>query len=261
MYLSTLLIDVGKNPDRPRPGRSWLRNFYRVHQRLCMAFPSTTRKSDDGDFLRPYEPEDNGSGQVHVERKTEAGFLFGIDPRPGGGVVILVQFAVRPDWDYAFHNARHLLSAPPEFREFEPSFTKGQALRFRLVANPTRRLSPRSIGADGNPVRKGVGKRVPVPSDQLHEWLCRRAEEAGFAVDGDSVAVQPGYVYVNEQLHGKGHRPRSVRYDGTLKVTEPDRFMGALVRGIGPAKAFGLGMPSAVPVSSPVAEAESRRPR
>ncbi len=40
MYLSSLLIDVGDNPDRPRPGRLWLRNLYHVHQRLCMAFPS-----------------------------------------------------------------------------------------------------------------------------------------------------------------------------------------------------------------------------
>ena len=49
MYLSCLLIDVGDNPDRPRPGRLWLRNLYHVHQRLCMAFPSArkTRTSDN----------------------------------------------------------------------------------------------------------------------------------------------------------------------------------------------------------------------
>ena len=51
MFLSCLLIDIGDNPDRPRPGRIWLRNLYHVHQRLCMAFPSDPRKTDDRDFL------------------------------------------------------------------------------------------------------------------------------------------------------------------------------------------------------------------
>ena len=60
MYLSCLLINVGDNPDHPRPGRLWLRNLYHVHQRLCMAFPSASRKADDPDFLRPFKPEDFG---------------------------------------------------------------------------------------------------------------------------------------------------------------------------------------------------------
>ena len=50
MYLSCLLIDVGDDPDRPRPGRTWLRNIYHVHQRLCMAFPSRERMEADPPF-------------------------------------------------------------------------------------------------------------------------------------------------------------------------------------------------------------------
>src|SRR3990170_2178685 len=111
MYLSCLLIDLGGNPDRPRPGRLWLRNLYHVHQRLCMAFPSASRTSDDPDYLKPFKPEDFGREQVHVPRGSDAGFLFRIDPRSGGRVVILVQSAVKPDWDYAFRNAAHLLAA------------------------------------------------------------------------------------------------------------------------------------------------------
>ena len=58
MFLSCLFIDVGANPDRPRPGRMWLRNLYHVHQRLCMAFPSAPRISEDPGFLKPFKPED-----------------------------------------------------------------------------------------------------------------------------------------------------------------------------------------------------------
>jgi len=94
MFLSTLLIDTGTNPDRERPGRKWLRNLYRVHQRLCMAFPSKERKCNDADMIKPFSPDDFGQGQIHVQRNTNAGFLFRVDPQPGGSVAIVVLSAL-----------------------------------------------------------------------------------------------------------------------------------------------------------------------
>lgn len=249
MYISYLLIDVGDNPDRPRPGRLWLRNLYRVHQRLCMAFPSASRKSDDADFLKPFDPEDFGQGHVHVPRRREAGFLFRIDPQPGGSVVILVQSALKPDWDYAFHNAQYLLAAPPEVKSFDPCFKKGEKLRFRLAANPTKRFSKNSRERDGQPVsERWVGKRIPVPADQFHKWLEARSKIHGFSVDNDSTVIQSSYIYLNRSLTGRGQRLRSVRYDGIVTITEPERFQETLVRGIGPGKAFGFGLLSVAPV-------------
>lgn len=257
MYLSSLLIDMGDNPDRPRPGRLWLRNLYHVHQRLCMAFPSASRKSDDADFLKSFKPEEFGNNQVHVTREEDSGFLFRIDPKPGGRAVILVQSALRPDWDYAFHNAGHLLAATPEVKSFNLCFTRGQSLRFRLVANPTRRLSKHSLEADGQPIKeKWIGKRVPVRDDQLFDWLARRAEAAGFFVKKDSTNVQPGYIYLKKhykwgdmpedgqkkEQKEEQSRLRSVRYDGILKVTDPARIQEAIIHGIGSGKAFGYGL-------------------
>jgi hypothetical protein len=152
VYLSHLLIDVGDNPDRPRPGRLWLRNLYHVHQRLCMAFASASRRSEDEHFLMPFDPKDFGMSeprQVKVPRGAETGFLFRIDPQAGGRAVILIQSAVKPDWDYAFHNAGFLLAAPPEVKPFHLTCSVGETLRFRLLANPTRRLSKRSLWKDG----------------------------------------------------------------------------------------------------------------
>ena len=85
MYLSRLFIDLGSNPDHPRPGRLWLRNLYHVHQRLCMAFPSDKRKSEDAEFLDRYVPSDFAVGLVHVARGEEAGLLFRVDPNPAAG--------------------------------------------------------------------------------------------------------------------------------------------------------------------------------
>lgn len=253
MYLSYLLIDVGDNPDHPRPGRLWMRNLYRVHQRLCMAFPSEYRKSDDPEFLKPFNPEDfcHEPKQVHVARRRDAGFLFRIDPQPGGSVVILVQSAVRLDWDYAFHNAQYLLAAPPEIKSFDPSFAEGERFLFRLVANPTKRFSRNSFERNGQPVaERWVGKRVPVPTEQLYEWIARRAEAAGFCVEKDTTTVQPSYIYVNKRQNSEGQRLRYVRYDGILTITDPKRFRETLVRGIGPGKAFGFGLLSVGPVKS-----------
>jgi CRISPR system Cascade subunit CasE len=242
MYLSCLLIDAGGNPDRPRPGRLWLRNLYHVHQRLCMAFPSASKISDDADFLKPFKPEDFGSKQVHVPRGTRAGFLFRIDPQPGGRAVILVQSAVKPNWDYAFRNACHLLACTPQVRPFDPHFESHQRLRFRLVANPTKKTGTLSKEERQAKKEGRHGTRVPVPTDRLYQWLADRAESAGFTVDQDSTAVQPGYIYWSKMQNGSGQRLRSVRYDGVLTVTDPARFQETLVEGIGSAKGFGFGL-------------------
>lgn len=238
MFLSHLCIDMGNNPDRPRPGRKWLGNLYRVHQRLCMAFPSEERKSDDPHFLKPFKPEDFGDKQVHVERKEISGFLFRIDPMMQGRATILVQSALKPNWDYAFHNADYFLAANPETKIYNPVFVQNQVLRFRLLANPTRKIDTKS-GADG---KRRHGKRVPVQTDQLDNWLESRAEAGGFTVERDSIVIQPSYIYVNKEGKGQGKRLRSARYDGILKVANPELFNDTIIKGIGPAKAFGFGL-------------------
>lgn len=248
MYLSSLLVDVGDNPDHPRPGRLWLRNLYRVHQRLCMAFPSSKRRRNDPDFVKTFDPDD--FEHVHGERTDEQAFLFRIDPVPGGSPVILVQSAEEPDWKYAFHNAGYLLACQPQIRHFDPDFAAGQALMFRLAANPTKRLCSHSKGSDGAPIgERWIGKRVPVATDGLEEWLTGRSAVSGFSVERlDS--IQTGYVYFDKKRLGgteEKSRLRYVRYGGVLSVTDQKAFATTLVRGIGPGKAFGFGLLSIAP--------------
>jgi len=248
MYLSCLLVDTGVNPDRPRPGRLWLRNVYRVHQRLCMAFPSDVRRSGDPEFLAPFVPGDFAAEDVHVARKENAGFLFRIDPQPPSGAVILVLSGREPDWDYAFHNARHLVRYI-DVRPYSAAFTNSQRMRFRLAANPTYRASAKSIGANGNPIDpRWIGKRLPVRVDALGNWLERRATTGGFMIESLPL-IQSGYVYFNKTCNSAdGQRLHSVRYEGVLKVTDSDRLRETLIAGIGPAKAFGFGLLSIAPV-------------
>jgi len=275
MYLSSLLIDVGDNPDRPRPGRLWLRNLYHVHQRLCMAFPSDSRISEDPDFLKPFKPEEFGINQVHVTRQADSGFLFRVDPLPGGRAMILVQCAAWPDWDYAFHNASFLAAC--EVKTYEPCFVKGQSLRFRLLANPTKKVETIKKKDRQNYTKEELkeikgrhGRRLPVPcateikewrlknpgkdarifiDSQLFHWLAYQGEKKGFSVKEESITIQPGYIYVHKKKSqdDKGQRLRTVRYDGILQVTDADRIQDTVIRGIGPGKAYGLGLLSLSP--------------
>lgn len=250
MYLSSLLIDVGDNPDRPRPGRAWLRNVYRVHQRLCMAFPSDGQRREDPDFLKPFRPD--GFRDVHTPRTEQSAFLYRIDVLPGGRAMILVQSAGQrpPDWEYAFHNARYLLAAPSECRPFRPAFQAGRVLRFRLKVNPTRRLREASVGPDGRRVSKSlVGHRVPVKTGELESWLARRAERCGFRFDPAKLTrLEPGYVYWSRGgARNQTHRLRSVLYEGLIEVIDAEALRAAVISGIGPAKAFGFGLLSLAP--------------
>lgn len=285
MYLSHLMIDVGDNPDRPRPGRLWLRNLYRVHQRLAMAFPDDQRRKHDPAFLAPYNPDDFPEQrhladpqyakehaptltQVHTPRSDGAGFLFRVDPLPGGRAVIVVLSHEEPDWGYAFGlypdridprtdrpigNAGHLLAAPPaKPRHYEPGVKAGERYRFRLTANPTKKTDTLSKEQRLAKIAKRHGRRVPVPTDALPEWLASRAERSGFRLVeplGETLTTVPGYVYVNKTREsGKGQRLRSVRYNGLLEVVNPDTFDQALRNGIGPAKAYGFGLLSIAPL-------------
>ena len=256
MYLSHLLIDIGHNPDRPRPARLWLRDIYRVHQRLSMAFPSQEQKEEDAHNLKPYKPQ--GYIQNRVVRSEQRGFLFRIDPRAGGNPSIIVQSAIEPDWDYAFHNVPEFLALEPSVKTQPPLPATDKPLAFMLLANPTTRS-------------RETCKRLP--ATDFRAWLERVADRDGFELDAESLSMQLGYTRLfkpywrrrSESKNGKdtdtakSDRPeskgkgkgknkpkaiglRSVRYRGKLKVTDADKFVGVLAGGIGRAKGFGFGL-------------------
>jgi len=282
MYLSWLLINVGDNPDREDwRNRNWLRNVYRVHQRLSMAFPSATRRT-------AYAPEDfpeqaqadqimRGSADVHEERGDQGGFLyridFGVPPRPNTGrqsacscakaelppPVVLVQSAKWPDWNYAFGldkdardpvtgrpvgSAGPLLAAAPEVKELKLGFQAGDICRFRLNANPTRRLNHGPFS----------GKRVSVGQGRtaVLDWLWRKASEGGWDPlfdrrDNDwdpNWRIETGLVHAWKKEDAEADRMSfaCANIDGLLKVCDPERFRETISRGIGPAKAFGFGL-------------------
>jgi CRISPR system Cascade subunit CasE len=263
MFLSYLLVDTAADLSRPRPGRSWVGRPYRVHQRLCMAFPSDHRRADDPHFLAPFNPSDFAQ-QVQTPRHATAGFLFRIDTLPR--VVpsrhgIIVQSAIEPDWDYAFHNAPKLLTGPPMVKPFNLSFAVGQQLRFRLRANPTKRVAAKNERLGGVMAGKRVG--LTTETEQLR-WLLDKGERGGFRIPGEWVNAKrpetnepvllPNFrvdvVPEGRDRNGKpGHAGEflAVRFEGVLVVTDPGTFSDTLAGGLGSGKAFGFGLLSVGP--------------
>ena len=210
MYLSQLIL----NP-RNRRVQSEIANPYEMHRSLMSAFP---------DDLGPEE-----------ER-----VLFRLEPRARDHrPLLLVQSWHLPDWSWLSEpNARGYLARTdlpnPAVKSFNLELHRDQMLAFRLRGNPTV---------------KRDGKRVGLyDQEEQREWLARKAERDGFRVLSartsheqmlDAVIHRDGSVHDFKLL--------SVRFDGYLRVLDPERLRDAVREGIGSAKAFGFGLLSLAP--------------
>lgn len=203
VYLSLLEID-----SRSRTGRTWLGNPYRVHQRLLMAFPG----AEPGRVLFRIEDE-------------------WAPPR------IIVQSEAEAEWDAAFGGFA-VLASPIQQKALSMDVAAGDVLRYRLRANPTKRLSA------GCPGKKVDGPRVGLfKEEDQRAWMERKASSAGFKLL--SVDVRPLSTIVSHKNPAKDRTRQShlaVQFDGLLRVLDPHGLEKAVRSGIGSAKAYGFGL-------------------
>lgn len=244
LYLSRLILDLNC-----RQVRSELAQPYEMHRTLMHAF--------DGypvcDGERPRE-------------KFNVLFRADVDDQ-NSRAVVYVQSIVAPDWSYLDKCKNYLLfdesAQNPAYKNISLSyrgFRNGQTVAFSLRANPTKRIAKPSKGDD---ILKG--KRVALLREEEQiDWLVRKGDErekgcpGGFEILAKEIQEQNGEIrkimHVNTTPEGKQtgckkdekgeHRMTqlTVRFDGLLRITDPDSFREALIRGIGPAKAFGCGL-------------------
>jgi CRISPR system Cascade subunit CasE len=114
-------------------------------------------------------------------------------------------------------------------KAFEPQFSKGQMLAFRLRANPTVKRNGKRLG-------------LYREEEQL-EWLERKAEDHGFRLAAVRIAndeIIDGWLKRDEERHKL--RLLAVRFDGVLQVDDPERFLQAVRDGIGSGKGLGCGL-------------------
>jgi len=207
-----------------------------------------------GDLARPYEMHRtlmNSYPHTRVENRCD--LLFRVESSRTGPPIVLVQTRDKPDWIALPAN---YLRGKPDSKLFDLAITSGQWLRFRLRANPTKRVAAKNerLGSDM------AGKRIGLltEADQIR-WLLRRANVGGFKVLGGWVDVKhpetgepiqlPNFrVDVVPEGRDRNDKPGhagaflAVRFEGVLTVTDPATFQATVAAGIGSAKAFGFGL-------------------
>ena len=180
-------------------------------------------------------PEQDAGGPGRILFRVEPA-----DPDSPHPPTILVQSEKHPDWSalpreyLESHSITSLeFTAEPTGNGDGVLLRRDDRFRFRLMANPTKKLDGR---------RHGLYRE-----DEQRDWLNRKASDNGFKVVPHSLLVVPqGTIRSNV----KDERRRSwfgVRFEGRLQVADPEAFIAALLKGIGPAKAFGFGLLSIAP--------------
>jgi CRISPR system Cascade subunit CasE len=230
MYLSRLILN-------PRDGavRRDIGDLHATHQRLLSAFQE-----------RPL---------AEPGARAQFGLLYRVDQRVGGPPQLLVQSRERPDW--AVLPKSYLVDEQGELEnpacklvdDFYAALAEGLVLRFRLRANPTRRIDTKS-GPDG---KRRNGKRVELRGEeQWLAWLARKGEQHGFTLQpsrtwpdaADVRAVDEGKL--TGRRTGEGEKGlmtmAAVQFNGILSITNLELFRLALAQGIGSAKAYGFGL-------------------
>lgn len=145
---------------------------------------------------------------------------------------------------------------PP--RVFAPVLAAGDRLSFSLRANATvaRGGGPGVRGKPCDVVMDAIrgaapGARAAARSDAVERagrrWLAAQGLRCGFDFstsddDGASAVRVTSYRTLRVEHAGPAARLGVLDFEGVLSVTEPGRFVEALARGFGRAKAFGCGL-------------------
>jgi CRISPR system Cascade subunit CasE len=207
------------------------------------------------DLARPYEMHRtlmNSYPYPRVENRCD--LLFRVEPSQSGPPIVLVQTREDPR-EWTGLPGGYLLG-PAESKPLQLSVSVGQRLRFRLRANPTKRVAAKNQRLGAVMVGKRVG--LTTETEQLR-WLIRRGERGGFSIPGEWVDAQvpetgepirlPNFrvdaVPEGRDRNGKPEHAGvflAVRFDGVLVVTDPTTFTETVSNGIGSGKAFGFGL-------------------
>lgn len=182
--------------------------------------------------------------------RAAAGLLFRVEvDRRSDTPVVLAQSELAPAWSRL---PLPYLARPAETKPLDgllAGLAPGQRLRFRLRANPTKRLkTPATPGGSD----RLVGKRVELLKEEERlAWLARKGEAAGFRLGQTEPGVPAVDVRPEPVAAGQHGRERmtlgSVLFEGVLEVTDADLLRSAIRSGIGSGRAYGFGLLSVAP--------------
>lgn len=260
MYLSRLTLDP-----RHRDTRRWLSDCHQLHRTIMSAFPHTADEAARAEF----------------------GVLFRVETgSQDNRIRVYVQSSREPRWALET-SAVVSVEGPKDIVAFDGLIVAGKRFRFRLRANPTRRVHQRALegpdfsrlnanghwrpaeevpDSDWNGVVRrrhterpeATGKRVEIRGEEERlGWLQRQGEHHGFRLTRVSLVDRPvpatradpaGAILGRQRSAGRDLTFGMAMFEGELEVVDAGLLRKALAEGIGPGKAFGCGLLSLAPV-------------
>jgi CRISPR system Cascade subunit CasE len=182
-------------------------------------------------LLRPF-PDYPGGGCDNARELM--GVLFRVEER-----FIILQSKIAPN---AVRMAPgYMIEGTKDVTENYASIRERAVYRFRLDANTSIAVRGEDDGdwvpnADSTILVRTKSKRVGCGNYQARSrWFERKFELSGFSAVDFSMDALPF-------LHLRGGALEVTRFEGRLRVDRLDTFLKALHRGVGRAKAFGLGL-------------------
>ncbi|WP_251717695.1 type I-E CRISPR-associated protein Cas6/Cse3/CasE [Lactobacillus agrestimuris] len=132
------------------------------------------------------------------------------------------------------------------YDKFLADLKNGMFMRFRLTANPTRKVTKPG---------ERQGRVFPhITVKQQKNWLINRMDMNGFTIP--QVDQEYQFDVVNREWpilkHKHAHMAKLSRitFEGILQITDLEKFKEMLVKGIGREKAYGMGLMTVIPMES-----------
>lgn len=184
-------------------------------------------------------------------------------------IYLLLQSKEKPKWQNIEQKYPDYLLEKPKVKdisEFINDLKKDMICRFKLRANPTKKISGNQKKSEDKekkyPPLGKRGTRIPLKrEEQQIQWLVRKGEVGGFKPKLVRVAkeqpvhdliVLPDRTFLISPSKGKNSRPEitlySVVFEGHLTINDREKFIETLQNGIGPGKAYGFGLLSVAPL-------------
>lgn len=110
----------------------------------------------------------------------------------------------------------------------------GRRLRFDLLTMPSKK-EPQETG-------KNSRRRILKTEEERLAWMERKAAQNGFALVQMQELETVGFTGKHSQEQGGRMSWNAYHYTGILEIRDAEAFRKAMEQGIGPEKAYGLGM-------------------
>ncbi len=169
--------------------------------------------------------------QVDDAARNRGSVLYRIQEQRGK-ITLLLTSGIAPDREaLAARGFVMMPDSPKDISSLEHVLTKDKVLRFELVASPCKKMANDQKNS----------RRVFLRTEQERaQWLVRKATHGGF-----EIMTCSEYSYTMPIEGNKGNMRihfDAVRFVGVLRIVDPLLFWQTYCSGIGPGKAYGLGL-------------------